>query len=183
MAAQTVTVGIDNAELAALAARIERTVDEVQAVAFAAAQDTATWLKKRVGDDLFAQTGIAQSLFERRVKKYVKTGVDGRGRVFVGLFKPEASLSNLLTLSQEREGARGGNYFFKGAFVATMPNGFVGIFRRNKKFGRRGNPKLERISVEHVDLPSAQDLIAKHEIPAYIHFRREFDRRLQGVLS
>jgi len=183
MVAQTVSVAIDKSEIDALAKRLGRAVEDIQGAATEAAHATATWLRQRVGADLFAQTGIAQTLFERRVKKYVRTGVDAGGRVFVGLFRPEASLSNLLTLSQEAEGARGGSHFFKGAFVATMPNGFVGIFRRNSKFGRRGNPRLERISVEHVDLPSAQDLIAKHEIPAYVYFRREFDRRLQGVLS
>lgn len=183
MAGNTVSVGIDAAEVAALAARIERSVDDVQAIAGAAAHATAGWLQKRVGEDLFAATGIAQTLFTRRVRKYLKTGVDARGRVFVGLFRPEASAANLLTLSQEADGARGGKHFFKGAFVATMPNGFVGIFRRNGKFGRNGKSTLERIGVEHVDLPSAQDLIARHELPAELYFRREFDRRVKGVLA
>lgn len=183
MAANTVSVAIDAAEIDALAARISRSVDEVQAAATGAAHATADWLKRRVADDLFASTGIAQTLFARRVKKYLKTGVDSRGRVFVGLFRPEASATNLLTLAQEKDGARGGSHFFKGAFVATMPNGFVGIFRRNNKFGRNRKTTLERISVEHVDLPSAQDLIARHELPAEVYFRREFDRRVKGVFA
>lgn len=183
MAGNTVTVGIDASEIDALATRLQRDVDEVQAIATGAAHATADWLQKRIGADLFAATGVAQTLFARRVKKYLKTGVDSRGRVFVGLFRPEASLTNLLTLAQEKDGARGGSHFFKGAFVATMPNGFVGIFRRNGKFGRNGKSTLERISVEHVDLPSAQDLVARHELPAAVYFRREFDRRVKGVLA
>ena len=183
MATQTLTVAIDSAELAELSARINRSLEVVQVAAAEAAHATAAWLQTRIGDDLFAQTGIAQVLFERRVRKYVRSGVDARGRVFVGLFRPEASLTNLQTLTQQADGARGGSYFFKGAFVATMPNGFVGIFRRNGKFGRNGRANLERISVEHVDLPSAQDLVAKHELPAAVYFRREFDRRVAGVLA
>jgi len=178
-----VTVAIDRAELDALAERLARTVDDLQLVAMGAAHATAAWLRGRVEDDLLDSTGLAQALFSRRIKKYVKTGVDGSGRVFVGLFRPEASLTNLLTLAQEKDGARGGSYFFKGAFVATMPNGFTGIFKRNGKFGRNGKSSLERISVEHVDLPSAQDLIRKHELPAELYFRREFDRRVKGILT
>lgn len=181
--ANTVTIGIDGAEVAALAARIERSIEDVQGAATAAAHATAGWLQNRIGADLFARTGIAQSLFARRVRKYIRTGTDARGRVFVGLFRPEASATNLVTLAQEKDGARGGQHFFKGAFVATMPNGFVGIFRRNGKFGRNGRASLERISVEHVDLPSAQDLVARHELAAAVYFRREFDRRVQQVLA
>lgn len=33
----------------------------------------------------------------------------------------------------------------KGAFIATMPSGHVGVFKRTGTFGRRGNPRLERI--------------------------------------
>lgn len=183
MASATVTVAIDNTEIDALATRLQRAAADIEAIALASARATADWLRGRVADDLLAQTGLAQALFARRVKQFVRTGVDAGGRVFVGLFRPEASLANLLTLSQGAEGAQGGSYFFKGAFVATMPNGFVGIFRRNGKFGRNGNPKSERISLEHVDLPSAQDLIARNEIPAQVFFRREFDRRLSGVLQ
>lgn len=183
MANNTVTVAMDNTEIAALSARLQRTESDIVAIALASARATADWLRSRIADDLLAQTGMAQALFTRRVKQFVRTGVDAGGRVFVGLFRPEASLTNLLTLSQGAEGAQGGSYFFKGAFVATMPNGFVGIFRRNGKFGRNGNPKSERISLQHVDLPSAQDLIAKHEIPAQVFFRRELDRRLTGVLA
>lgn len=183
MASNTVTVAIDSADIAELAARLSRSVDDIQLAASAAAHATADWLKPRIGDDLVAATGIAQTLFERRVRKYVKSGVDARGRVFVGLFRPEASASNLLNLTQEADGERGGKHFFKGAFVATMPNGFTGIFKRNTKFGRNGKASLERISVEHVDLPSAADLIARHELPAEVYFRREFDRRVSGLLA
>lgn len=191
--ANTVTVAIDAADIAALAARIERSVDDVQVAATAAAHATAGWLKARVGDDLVAATGIAQTLFERRVRKYVKSGVDARGRVFVGLFRPEASLANFMNMDspdvgtgalvRRADGAQAGKHFFKGAFVAKMPNGFVGIFRRNGKFGRNGKAGLERISVEHVDLPSAADLIARHELPAEVYFRREFDRRVGALLA
>jgi len=178
-----VNVIIDKTEIDALADRLQRTVDDIGQVAQQAAHATAVWLKDRIADALVADTGISQALFARRVKRYLKTGVDASGRVFVGLFRPEASASNLGTLSQGAAGASGGDYFFPGAFVATMPNGFVGIFRRNGRFGRRGNPKLERISVEHVDLPSAQSIIQSHELPANVYFRREFQRRLQGVIQ
>src|SRR5918912_4444345 len=40
----------------------------------------------------------------------------------------------------------GGTQRLRSAFVARMKSGHVGVFRRDGRFGRRGNPKLERIS-------------------------------------
>lgn len=40
----------------------------------------------------------------------------------------------------------GGTKRIAGAFAARMDSGHVGIFRRDGRFGRRGKPKLERIS-------------------------------------
>jgi len=178
-----VSIGIAPGEFAALADELQRDVESIRTAATAAALETANWLRDRVADDMAGETGIAQSLFLRRVKKYVRTGIDARGRVFVGLFRAEASESNFGTLTQGADGARAGKYSFPGSFVATMPNGFRGIFRRTGKFGRRGNPRLERIAVERVELPAAAQLIARHELPAEVYFRRAFDARLRGVLA
>lgn len=178
-----VSIGIQPGEFAALADELGRDIESIRTVATAAALETANWLRDRVADEMAGETGIAQSLFLRRVKKYVRTGIDARGRVFVGLFRAEASASNFGTLTQDADGASAGKYRFPGSFVATMPNGFRGIFHRTGKFGRRGNPRLERIAVERVDLPAAAQLIARHELPAEVYFRRAFDARLAGVLA
>ena len=179
----TVNISLDPAEVNALAQRLGRAVEDVQAAAQLSAHATAEWLRTRIVDDLVRETGLAQTVFARRVKNYVHTGVVGGGRVFVGLFRPEASRSNLGRLRQGKTGATGSKKFFKGAFVATMPSGFVGIFRRTGRFGRRGNQDLERIDVEHVDLPSAQAIIARHESPAIRYFRQDIERRLKGALG
>ena len=179
----TVSITLDPGEVSALANSLERTIDEVRSVAQQSSTATAEWLRDRITDDLAGQTGIAAELFKRRVKKYVSGRVGAGGRVFVGLFRLEASQTHLGQLTQEKDGARGGRHFFPGAFVATMPSGFVGIFKRTGKFGRNGNASLERIDVERVDLPSAQSIIRAHELPAQVYFLREFDRRLKGVIA
>ena len=44
----------------------------------------------------------------------------------------------------------------KGAFIATMPSGHRGVFRRTGKFGLRGNPKRERIAeLKTLSVPQA----------------------------
>lgn len=44
----------------------------------------------------------------------------------------------------------------RDAFIATMPGGHVGIFKRTGKFGRRKNPRLERIKQRFsISLPTA----------------------------
>jgi hypothetical protein len=46
---------------------------------------------------------------------------------------------------------RGGRVSIRSAFLATMKSGHVGFFKRTGRFGRRGNPRLERI--DEVKLP------------------------------
>ena len=178
----SVSVSLDPSEISALADQLGRTIDDVQAAAQLSSRATAEWLQARIVKGLVDQTGVSQKVFARRVKRYVRVSGSAQ-RVFVGLFRPEASQSNLGRLTQGPTGARAGKHFFKGAFVATMPSGFVGIFRRSNRGGRRGDPDLKRIDVEHVDLPSAQSIIATHERPALDYFRRDLERRLQGALA
>lgn len=178
----TVSVSLDPSEISALADQLGRTIEDVQAAAQQSSRATAEWLQGRIVKDLVDQTGVSQKVFARRVKRYVRVSGSAQ-RVFVGLFRPEASQSNLGRLTQGPTGARAGKHFFKGAFVATMPSGFVGIFRRSNRGGRRGDPDLKRIDVEHVDLPSAQAIVASHERPALDYFRRDLERRLQGALA
>lgn len=177
-----VSVSLDPSEISALADQLGRTIDDVQAAAQQSSRATAEWLQGRIVKDLVDQTSVSQKVFARRVKRYVRVSGSAQ-RVFVGLFRPEASQSNLGRLTQGPTGARAGKHFFKGAFVATMPSGFVGIFRRSNRGGRRGDPDLKRIDVEHVDLPSAQSIITTHERPALDYFRRDLERRLRGALS
>ena len=48
----------------------------------------------------------------------------------------------------------------RGAFIATMPSGHRGVFWRSGKFGRRGNPKLERIEqLYSLSTPQAVELV------------------------
>lgn len=176
-----ISIGIDRTEVEALADSLARDVDRVAEAATASAHETATWLSETVRDDLAAETGLASELFLRRVKRYVRTGVDARGRVFVGLYRPAASEALLGALTQTAEGAKGGRYSFPGAFVATMPGGFRGIFRRTGVFGRRGNPRLERIDVERVALPSAEALASRYALRAEVYFRKAFDRRVAAI--
>lgn len=174
-------IGVDKAAVAEIAARLGREVDQIQRLGTQAAHETASFLRERVADDLLATTRLQRDLFTRRVKPYLRSGLDARGRVFVGLFRPTASASNVGVLTQTDGGVQAGDRFFRGAFVVTLKNGFTGAFRRTGKFGRRGNPKLERIDVERIDLPSADSLIAKHELAAEVHFRTTFDRLLKAA--
>ena len=173
-----VSVGLDQAQVAAIADDLQRDLASVQAAAAGAALATADFLRRKIGEELQAETGLTDTFFARRLKRYLRTGTDARGRVWLGLFRPRASSTNLGALSQEEGGARGGRYFFPGAFIATMPNGFTGIFRRTGAFGRRGKGYLERIDTHFIDLPDAPTLAARYELSAEVFFRKAFEKRL-----
>jgi hypothetical protein len=71
------------------------------------------------------------------------------------------------------------------AFIATMPSGHRGVFKRTGRFGRRGNPKLEKIAqLTTLSIPQALEQEAVvGDLKEYarerymIEFRRELKFR------
>lgn len=182
--ANRVSIGFSSAERDILAKALDTTADNVQIAARLAAINTTLWLRGVMVQSLAAATPAVQSFWERRVLSFLTTGNDLLyGRVFIGLYRPSATVKNfpLASMFQRGQGAYIGPSYFEGGFVATMPSGTTGIFHRTG--GRTASGKqairLERFE----DLPGADALVAEWEEKAIVHFREEFDKALQEELA
>lgn len=71
----------------------------------------------------------------------------------------------------------------RGAFIATMPSGHRGVFQRTGRFGRRGNPRLEKIAeLKTLSLPQAleqEQVVGALRGYALERYRIEFERELK----
>ena len=69
-----------------------------------------------------------------------------------------------------------------GAFIATMPStGNRGVFKRNKKFGRNDNPRLERISQMYG--PSLGHVFGKYRPAGLAKLQEVFEGRFDHELE
>jgi Prophage minor tail protein Z (GPZ) len=75
----------------------------------------------------------------------------------------------------------GGRKALAHAFIATMPTGHSGVFTRIGKFGRRGNPKLEKIGEKFG--PSIGGVLAKYRNQGIAKMREAFESRLAHELK
>lgn len=90
---------------------------------------TTTWAKKRLQSEAIAKSGLPSRVFRQfriRSKIYAERGV-----VWIGLNPVKAVYVG--ELSQDTGGAWAGKFYFKGGFIATMPSGHTGIFKRTNK--------------------------------------------------
>lgn len=78
---------------------------------------------------------------------------------------------------------KGQRKLVRGVFIAKMPSGKIGVFGRDGRFGRRGNPKLERISMKYsISLPrtfTQRQILAALKKTAADRFRIELARELR----
>lgn len=71
----------------------------------------------------------------------------------------------------------------RGAFIATMPSGHKGVFKRSGRFGLRGNPKREKImELKTLSTPQAvgqQEILEHLKSYAENRYKIEFQRELK----
>lgn len=179
-----VEIGFSSAQRDALAAQFKATGESLESAARIAAINTTLWLRGVMVQGLAAATPAVKSFWERRVLAFLTTGTDFLyGRVFIGLYRPSATVKNfpIATMFQRGKGAYIGATYFEGGFIATMPSGTTGIFKRT---GGRTSTGKQAIRIERFeDLPGAEELVAEWEERAVARYREEFDKALQGELA
>lgn len=106
------------------------------------------------------KTGLQQKYLKNRV--YTDTQTKGRGKIWVGLNRYKAAWWKPLTprdMNPEQQADLPGSYaqdfFFKGAFVARMDSGHLGIFKRTGK--KRKPIKEQYISSRALGLATQDD--------------------------
>lgn len=143
-----------------------------------AIRTTTTWAEKRLDQQLAAETAIPISVFRRfRVKKKILGGSAAsafggggqteQGRIWSGYNPIKARFAG--KMSQSEGGAFAGQYYFPGAFIATMrrSSGLTAIWRRKGK-GRL--PIVEQT----VNIPQAEAIAERVADEAGQEFMRRF---------
>ena len=128
-------------------------------------------------------TGLTQKRIKRRVFASVRYS---KGRVWVGLSPWPAGYLSPLTprdMSPEQQAELPGSYarefFFKGAFVARMKSGHLGIFRRKYDGQRKRFPIIEETVAFEAFGESVSGVRDRLEVFAEGVLKREFVRQME----
>ena len=161
---------------------IEQTIEAIGATerqmtiaAMRALNKTAAWLKSQSAKQISSATNIQQKLIRKRLRMIKANPSSLRALVIARLHNIKAS--SLGAMKQTTSGARVGRYSFSGAFVATMPNKYRSIFKRETK---------RSLPIEEITLPlepTASNIIMELANTEVMEkFDRYFEHELNFVL-
>ncbi|MDA0910767.1 MAG: phage tail protein [Proteobacteria bacterium] len=111
-------------------AAMRGTESQVQLAAMRALNKTALWVKSQSVKEISAQKKLKQKIIRDRLNVIKASTSSLKALVVASLYGIKASL--LGNMRQTSTGAKAGKMEFKGAFVATMPTGHRGIFKRKR---------------------------------------------------
>lgn len=123
-------------------AAMRGTESQVQLAAMRALNKTALWLKSKSVKEISAQKKLQQKIIRDRLNVIKASTSSLKALVVASLYGIKASLIG--NMRQTSTGAKAGKSQFTGAFVATMPTGHRGIFKRKTK---------SRLPIREVVLP------------------------------
>lgn len=165
----------DNEAMAGVRQEIEASTAQLTRAMRRALTKTARWLQSQSVKALAQEKNLPQKLLRRRLSLLsAKRHPSSQGLVaYLVANLVGVRASDLGALRQTAAGAKAGSRLFKGSFVATMPHGHRGVYRRKT---RQPLPIQEqRVSLE----PVASTLIlALLNEQAMAHFQRVFDHEL-----
>lgn len=157
---------------------IEATPTQLQRAAVRALNKTARWLRSRIIKETAEQLDIKQSLIRKSL--VLVRARRGSVQAKVGQRKRSGAL-NAIYLGQARQqasGVRVARRQFDKAFIATMPTGLTGIFRRKPNASR-----LPIMPVQIVITGKMAEVMEKlAELPARNQFNKIFERELRFIL-
>lgn len=125
------------AALAELNRFVEAFPREGAQAARGAINKTLDWVTSRAARAIADENDVPlKSLSRRRrISKRRASGQDLSGRLWLGMAPIKAIY--LGSARQTRSGARVGSRAFPGSFLATMPSGHLGVFKRDESLLRR----------------------------------------------
>lgn len=153
-----VTIDFNQQEIDRLAEMYQATPAQVSRAIYRTIKRGLVWLKKRVVADVAGKSLLPRSALKNRFFTSAKKRKDFvYGALWIGLREIEAAYVG--RLSQQKEGAKAGKHFFKGAFVARMPSGHRSVYRSTGKKTRTGRTQ---IAPEYVDVDGADQSVDRH---------------------
>ncbi|APR98965.1 phage tail protein [Wolbachia endosymbiont of Folsomia candida] len=151
---------------------IDNQGSQVRLLAAKALNKTALWLKAQAAKEISKEKQIKLTVMRKRLRI-----IKARASTLEVLVKANlyaVSASSLGSMRQTKMGAKAGKYMFDNAFIATMPEGHRGVFKRE---GRTALPIKEvKLPLE----PEASRIISElviHEVEAV------FEKFLQRELN
>lgn len=157
---------------------LEATESQLQRAAVRALNKTARWLRTRIARETAHALNIKLSLVRRTL--VLVRARRGSTHASVGQAKRSGVL-NAIYLGNARQQARGvrvGRRHYDRAFIATMPSGFTGMFRRKPDV-----PRLPIQPVQIVITGKMADVMEKlAQAPARNQFNKIFERELNFIL-
>jgi len=125
-----------------------------------AADETAQWLMTRLVRQVSTNMGIKQKLLRSRIRRFSSSRDPQKKRsaayVWFGQYNIEPKRTG--RIEDFAKGAFGGEFFFDGGFVAKMPSGHVGIFKRR-------NQKRLKIDEQYIEINQVVDETLARLIP------------------
>ena len=178
------TMEPDAATLGAHIRGLGRKIDKASTLAISTATRQTGSEARRILRD---KTALQQKYLKNRV--YTDSKVKGRGKIWVGLNRYKAAWWKPLTprdMNPEQQADLPGSYaqdfFFKGAFVARMESGHLGIFKRTgkkhtpthgsyagKNYKRKTGPVQREILHEQYISARALGLVTQHDSAEYLN--------------
>ena len=166
----------DNHETDDIIAAFEATKIQVETALMRALNKTALWLKSQSVKEISKEKALKQKLIRKRLHVLKSNRKPLVVRVIASLHGVKAH--QMGHLRQTRTGAKAGKRHFKGAFVATMPTGHTGIYKR------KGRKKLPIREVVFPLEPVASNVIkAVTDDKAAQQFNKLFTHEMQFITS
>lgn len=152
--------------------------DQVNLASVFAINRTAEWLKSAASKEISAEKRVKLKIIRDRMKIMRANKKQLAANINADMWALKGK--DLGDMSQSPIGATAGNYFFKGAFVATMKSSHKGVFRR------KGTSKLP-IKEQYIMLDNYASKLIKTLIDEQSQavFERNFQhqiKRLTGAI-
>jgi hypothetical protein len=154
---------------------IAATESHLITAAYRALNKTALWLKTQSVREISSQKRIQQKLIRERLRIVKANRNSLKSLVIASLYGIKAS--KLGRMHQTSKGAKAGNYEFSGAFIAKMPMGHIGIYKRKTK---------RRLPIKELTVPL--EPVASNIIKAFVDtdaakkFNEYFRHELKFIL-
>ena len=151
---------------------IGATEKQMTIAAMRALNKTAAWLKSQSTKQISTATNLQQKLIRKRLRMIKANQTSLIALMIARLHDIRAS--SLGAMKQTAKGAKAGKYGFSSAFVATMPNKYRSIFKRETK---------RSLPIEEITLPlepTASNIIMEL---ANTEVMQKFDRYFEHELS
>lgn len=157
---------------------LNATKQQVEVAARHALNKTAMWVRTRAVREISAQKNIPQKIVRERLQLSKATRKQLEASLWIGSGRTRVRASRIGKIRQTKVGAVVRGHVFEGAFVAVMPSGDEGIYKRKTKARlpiKELKISLYRPSLEAIDRIIEQRVMERFEVL--------FERELNYVMS